>query len=355
MILNTPQLSVMMEDSLSDGYEITLQSFDLNDHLSNLKDSVEQLCNTSLADYGIWLQGNQQLDENKSLVDHGIEGEGDVQVKIQINVNENGTKMINIIDVLKLNEDDEIEDLFSNQAVDDEIEELFNDFDEVLDEDKRVQWVEAKDFIDEKLRHNIPANPHDWSTVDVQHWLHWAIKTFDLKDINLDNWNVTGEYICRMTSNNFLEKVPQGINNDFWTHILVLQTCGQVMVRADQVNKSVDTKVLSKKKPSCTTVNLWKFLLELLTDKAYKDVIRWVDDNGEFQMVKPDTVARLWGEKKQRNNMTYEKLSRALRYYSDGDMISKVPGKRYVYKFNFDIKEIVGYSPMQLNKLIIDE
>ncbi|KAK7573794.1 hypothetical protein V9T40_010985 [Parthenolecanium corni] len=343
-------------DNLSDGNEITVQSFDLNDQLSNLRNSLEQLCNTSLADYSIWLQGSQQLSEDKSLVDHGIEGEGDVQVKLQINVNENGTRMINIIDVLKLNEDNDVEDFFLEQTDDDEIEEFFLDSEEASNVDKRVQWVEAKDFVSEKKHYNIPTNPHEWSINDVKHWLHWAIKTFDLKNINMDNWNVNGEYICRMTSNNFVEKVPEDINNDFWTHILVLQTCGQVMVRADQVSRLVDSKVMPKKKNlCCSTVNLWKFLLELLTDKAYRDIIRWVDDNGEFQMVKPDSVARLWGEKKQKNNMTYEKLSRALRYYSDGDLISKVPGKRFVYKFHFDIKEIVGYSPMQLNKLINDD
>lgn len=345
----------MMEDSLSDGNEITVQSFDINDRLSNLKNSLEQLCNTSFSDYSIWLQSSQLLSEDKSLVDHGIEGEGDVQVKLLINVDENGTKTINIIDVLKLSEENDADDVFVGEADDDEIEEFFQDFGEASDEDKRVQWVEAKDFVDQKKMYNIPSNPHEWSVDDVKHWLRWAIKTFDLKNINLDSWNVNGEYICRMTSNHFVEKVPEDNNNNFWTHILVLQTCGQVMVRADQVVKTVDSKVVPKKKSCCSTVNLWKFLLELLTDKTHKDIIRWVDDNGEFQMVKPDTVARLWGEKKQKNNMTYDKLARALRYYSEGDLISKVLGKRFVYKFHFDIKEIVGYSPMQLNKLINEE
>ena len=35
-------------------------------------------------------------------------------------------------------------------------------------------------------------------------------------------------------------------------------------------------------------------------------------------------MAQLWGERKHKPTMNYEKLSRALRYYYDGDMIAKV-------------------------------
>jgi hypothetical protein len=35
-------------------------------------------------------------------------------------------------------------------------------------------------------------------------------------------------------------------------------------------------------------------------------------------------------------NMNYDKLSRALRYYYDKQIMSKVHGKRYAYKFDFD-------------------
>lgn len=52
--------------------------------------------------------------------------------------------------------------------------------------------------------------------------------------------------------------------------------------------------------------------------------------------------------------MNYEKLSRALRYYYDGDMIHKVHGKRFVYKFVCDLKNLLGYSAGELSRLVLE-
>ena len=52
-------------------------------------------------------------------------------------------------------------------------------------------------------------------------------------------------------------------------------------------------------------------------------------------MVDPDEVARLWGRRKNKPNMNYDKLSRALRYYYDKHILTKVQGKRYTYRFDF--------------------
>lgn len=71
-------------------------------------------------------------------------------------------------------------------------------------------------------------------------------------------------------------------------------------------------------------IQLWQFLLELLTDRSAREVIQWLGDEGEFKLINPEAVAQLWGERKHKPTMNYEKLSRALRYYYDGDMISKV-------------------------------
>jgi hypothetical protein len=71
-------------------------------------------------------------------------------------------------------------------------------------------------------------------------------------------------------------------------------------------------------------IQLWQFLLELLTEKQHRDVIQWVGTEGEFKLIDPEVVAQLWGVRKNKPTMNYEKLSRALRYYYDGEMIAKV-------------------------------
>ena len=82
-------------------------------------------------------------------------------------------------------------------------------------------------------------------------------------------------------------------------------------------------------------IQLWQFLLELLSDSGNASCITWEGTNGEFKLTDPDEVARRWGERKSKPNMNYDKLSRALRYYYDKNIMTKVHGKRYAYKFDF--------------------
>jgi len=101
-------------------------------------------------------------------------------------------------------------------------------------------------------------------------------------------------------------------------------------------------------------IQLWQFLLELLTEADYRDCIRWEGDEGEFKLIDPEMVAQLWGQRKNKPKMNYEKLSRALRYYYDGEMIAKVQGKRFVYKFVCDLKNLIGYSAAELDRLVLE-
>ena len=51
--------------------------------------------------------------------------------------------------------------------------------------------------------------------------------------------------------------------------------------------------------------------------EEYRHCIQWEGLAGEFRMTDPDEVARLWGQRKNKPNMNYGKLSRALRYVLD--------------------------------------
>lgn len=83
-------------------------------------------------------------------------------------------------------------------------------------------------------------------------------------------------------------------------------------------------------------IQLWQFLYELLQDDQHSNIISWVGSEGEFKLLDPEAVSLLWGMRKRKPHMNYDKLSRAIRYYYDKKIMNKVHGKRYVYKFNFD-------------------
>ncbi|XP_062239861.1 protein C-ets-1-like [Platichthys flesus] len=99
-------------------------------------------------------------------------------------------------------------------------------------------------------------------------------------------------------------------------------------------------------------IQLWQFLLELLTDRSCLSCISWTGDGWEFKLTDPDEVALLWGRRKNKPKMNYEKLSRGLRYYYDKHIIRKTAGKRYVYRFVCNLQGLLGYEPGELHAML---
>ncbi|XP_071841624.1 uncharacterized protein [Apostichopus japonicus] len=100
--------------------------------------------------------------------------------------------------------------------------------------------------------------------------------------------------------------------------------------------------------PGSRQIQLWHFILELLGKEEYRDVITWQGDYGEFLIKDPDELARLWGIRKCKPHMNYDKLSRALRYYYNKRILHKTKGKRFTYKFNFNKLVLVNYPGSDL-------
>uniref|UniRef100_A0A8C0UBP7 ETS domain-containing protein n=1 Tax=Cyanistes caeruleus TaxID=156563 RepID=A0A8C0UBP7_CYACU len=95
-------------------------------------------------------------------------------------------------------------------------------------------------------------------------------------------------------------------------------------------------------------IQLWQFLLELLSDSSNASCITWEGTNGEFKMTDPDEVARRWGERKSKPNMNYDKLSRALRYYYDKNIMTKPhPTESSMYKYPSDLPYMPSYHAHQ--------
>ena len=111
---------------------------------------------------------------------------------------------------------------------------------------------------------------------------------------------------------------------------------------------SSPTPPLRASQPGSGPIQLWQFLLELLTDRDCQNCIAWTGREWEFKLIDPEEVARRWGSRKNKPKMNYEKLSRGLRYYYDKNIIHKVPGKRYVYRFVCDLESMLGMSFCEL-------
>uniref|UniRef100_A0A3Q3IZM0 Fli-1 proto-oncogene, ETS transcription factor b n=1 Tax=Monopterus albus TaxID=43700 RepID=A0A3Q3IZM0_MONAL len=216
----------------------------------------------------------------------------------------------------------------------------------------------------EEKRVIVPADPEVWTQDHVRQWLDWAIKEYVLEEVDVMLFQpLDGKALCKMTKDDMM-RLTSAYNADILlSHLNYLRQSSptfsystptnntppqqpRLQVKAGEIFFSSSLKLslkisqflnasLSFLFPGSGQIQLWQFLLELLSDSNNAAIITWEGTNGEFKMTDPDEVAKRWGERKSKPNMNYDKLSRALRYYYDKNIMTKVHGKRYAYKFDF--------------------
>ncbi|XP_041037207.1 Friend leukemia integration 1 transcription factor-like isoform X2 [Carcharodon carcharias] len=245
----------------------------------------------------------------------------------------------------------------------------------------------------------VPADPCVWTQDHVRQWLDWAVKEYNLSDVDSSLFqNIDGKELCKLTKDDVMRLTTTYNTEILLSHLNYLREnsptfsypnssshsqqtarapvktevsyeevrrtswsgCGNTIQKGSPPQPPTPTRINEpprlhpggangRKGPSVSSlpavaashragsgqIQLWQFLLELLSDSTNSSCITWEGTNGEFKMTDPDEVARRWGERKSKPNMNYDKLSRALRYYYDKNIMTKVHGKRYAYKFDF--------------------
>lgn len=68
--------------------------------------------------------------------------------------------------------------------------------------------------------------------------------------------------------------------------------------------------------PAPRGTHLWEFIRDILIHpERNQGLLKWEDRReGVFKFLKSEAVAQMWGQKKKNSSMTYEKLSRAMRW-----------------------------------------
>ncbi|NWW08902.1 GABPA protein, partial [Oreocharis arfaki] len=372
--------------------EFVSQAIDISEPIGNLKKLLEPRLQCSLDAHEICLQ-DIQLDPDRSLFDQGVKTDGTVQLSVQVISRQGIEPKLNILEIVKPVETVEVvidPDAHHAEAEAHLVEEAqvitldgTKHIATISDEtsEQVTRWAAALEgYRKEQERLGIPYDPVQWSTDQVLHWVVWVMKEFSMTDIDLNALSIPGRELCNLSQEDFFQRVPRG--EILWSHLELLRKCMadfSVTIIPASVQPATPTtiKVINssakaakvqraprisgedRSSPGNRTGNngqiqLWQFLLELLTDKDARDCISWVGDEGEFKLNQPELVAQKWGQRKNKPTMNYEKLSRALRYYYDGDMICKVQGKRFVYKFVCDLKTLIGYSAAELNRLVTE-
>ncbi|XP_035214191.1 GA-binding protein alpha chain-like isoform X2 [Stegodyphus dumicola] len=354
---------------------IIILYMDITEPLTTLRAILEQKTRMDMSEFQFFLQDTQELDATKNLVNQCVQGEGMVQINVEV-INKEGVKKINIIDVLKPAEEIPLSPVLNSQGDTTFVESPPTQKIKITaseDSHQVTRWTIAPQFRKLQETYNIPVDPSSWTEEHVKQWFQWAANHFNLADVKVSDWNISGKELMAINHENFLKKVPFDPGDLFWTHLELLRKFKIVAIiqpptyiSSDGATKNIVLKNRPRATPRIGTprisyegcpgnngqIQLWQFLLELLTDKDHRDFIQWVGNDGEFKLINPEMVAQLWGQRKNKPTMNYEKLSRALRYYYDGEMIAKVHGKRFVYKFVCDLKSLLGYDASELNRLV---
>eukprot|EP00112_Aurelia_sp_Birch-Aquarium-sp1_P017816 Seg417.18 transcript_id=Seg417.18/GoldUCD/mRNA.D3Y31 product="GA-binding protein alpha chain" protein_id=Seg417.18/GoldUCD/D3Y31 len=390
-----------MSSPLISNQSVTVQ-LPATDNVEKLKELLAEALKLQLEDYEVFHNG-QQLKLDHSFQHHGIGGEGLVVLKVDITIApfkrlEIGEFSIVIDSMAEATTQRTADGCTQTGSYVEESEHQAQGNKKmastlpVIGEQGSLQSLAPVLLIQNFLKvceaeMRIPRDPRNWSPQQVCQFINWLTDELSIKEVDATQFRMSGVELCNLSKHDLTNHFPPSLVDILWMYLETLKfaTGHQVITvnressaegspqapvclavtavtstliegEAKTAPKDTASFVFANSTTRTSTgggqIQLWQFLLELLTDRNSQKLIKWVGEKGAFKLEDPERVAQLWGERKNKPAMNYEKLSRALRYYYDGDMIHKVHGKRFVYKFVCDLKMLLGYSAAELSKLV---
>lgn len=234
-----------------------------------------------------------------------------------------------------------------------------------------------------KLPGRLRIQPSLWSKDDVSHWLRWAEKEYSLRPTDESKFEMNGKALCILTKEDFRYRAPSSGAScqldvapaavpSLPGHTEQPLSLSPAPCRPQPLNLSHHSPHVSYKAEifcsypgtSPAPVDgkiadcrlLWDYVYQLLSDSRYEPYIKWEDKEAKvFRVVDPNGLARLWGNHKNRANMTYEKMSRALRHYYKLNIIRKEPGQKLLFRFLKSHGEILHDKSSKLEQLESEE
>ncbi|XP_059622282.1 DNA-binding protein D-ETS-4 isoform X2 [Phlebotomus argentipes] len=214
---------------------------------------------------------------------------------------------------------------------------------------------------------SISPDPQQWTTVQVQAWLQLTIEQFKLPPVkDLETlFMEDGPGLYQMSEEEFVRRAPQ-VGGTLYAQLEIWKaacsdapqiqvptsSAGNNLAWSPEGSQSAEPSddedeemplapvdVASGQKSNrqgSSHIHLWQFLKELLASpQKHGTAIRWLDRNkGVFKIEDSVRVAKLWGQRKNRPAMNYDKLSRSIRqYYKKGIMKKTERSQRLVYQF----------------------
>uniref|UniRef100_A0A3Q2D0P5 SAM pointed domain-containing Ets transcription factor n=1 Tax=Cyprinodon variegatus TaxID=28743 RepID=A0A3Q2D0P5_CYPVA len=185
---------------------------------------------------------------------------------------------------------------------------------------------------------NITPDPTEWNTGNVQKWMLWTEHLYRLPHAGKAFQELTGKDLCAMSEEEFRQRSPL-CGDTLHAHLDIWKSGIWYLFEKMSVCFCIGSEELwSEADSSCSgqPIHLWQFLRELLLKPHnYGRSIRWLNkEKGIFKIEDSAHVAKLWGLRKNRPAMNYDKLSRSIRqYYKKGIIRKPDVSQRLVYQF----------------------